>query len=737
MIHETSLHAGSAEGLRVKVRPDLVIQAQLYEGRTHYVVKDPVGLRYFRFKEEEYFLLKCLDGKRRLEEVREDYERNFRPNKITIEELARFASQLTQAGIASVDTPRQGQVLYERFRKTRFKQLLAAWSNILYIKIPVFDPDKLLTRMIPWLRWIYHPVAVFATLFLWAFAALWVAAYWEILQARLPAFYQFFNLRNMFYMWLALGTVKIIHEFGHGLTCKYFRGECHEMGMLFLVLSPCLYCDVSDSWLLPNKWHRVYIGAAGIYVELTIASICTFIWWNTDMGTVLNNVCISTMFVCSVNTLLFNGNPLLRYDGYYILMDMMEIPNLRAKAARFFSSLFGKVCLGLSTDIEPYLPKARRTFFFVFAVFSYVYRWFVSFAILWFLYRFLIPYHLGTLSTMLAAASLGTLLVMPSYQLGKYLWESRRTSTVSKLRLSITFAVLGIAAGLFFFLKLPYSVPASFVTAPDKPEYVFIEVTGVLSQQFVQDGDRILRDEDSGELFLEKTGGPPLLAVLENPQKQDELLTAERMEYQHRKTAEVWQHSDPAKRREAPQQEKMAEGFQQQKESVQQDLDRLKLCAHRAGTVIQPPKPEKLGSLLELGPTPFCQIGDPHNLQAWLVVDQGYIDLIREGQGVQLKFYSHALKTFDGKISAIPNVDVEHLPPELSNLAGGEVTTKADPKTNQQVPVHTLYYAVVPIDNPDLHLEPGLRGKAKVEADPISLYTRIWRWVKRTFHFET
>src|SRR5213593_3859779 len=132
MIHETSLSAGLAERLRVRVRPDLVIRPQPYEGRTHYVVKDPVGLRYFRFKEEEYFLLKNLDGKHSLEEVREDYEREFRPQKIEIEELARFASQLTQAGIATVDTPRQGQVLYERFRKTRFKQRLAAWSNILY-----------------------------------------------------------------------------------------------------------------------------------------------------------------------------------------------------------------------------------------------------------------------------------------------------------------------------------------------------------------------------------------------------------------------------------------------------------------------------------------------------------------------------------------------------------------------------------------------------------------------------
>ncbi len=723
MINETSLSAGIAERLRVKVRPDLIIQAQLYEGRTHYVVKDPVGLRYFRFKEEEYFLLKSLDGKRRLEEVREDYESHFRPHKITIEELARFASQLTQAGIASVDTPRQGQVLYERFRKQRFRRRLAAWTNILYIKIPVFDPDKLLTWMRPYLGWIFHPITVSATVLFWLTALLWVASHYDELQARLPEFYTFFNFYNVVYMWLALGVVKVIHEFGHGLTCKYFKGECHEMGVLFLVLSPCLYCDVSDSWLLPNKWHRVWIGFAGIYVELSMAALCTFTWWNTDPG-LIHNLSLSTMFVCSVNTVLFNGNPLLRYDGYYILMDMMEIPNLRAKAARFFSSMFGKFCLGLPTDVEPYLPRSRRTFFFTFAVASYLYRWFVSFAILWFLYCFLIPYKLSSVSTFLAAASLSTLLIVPSYQLGKYLWEHRRTSNVSKFRLSITASVFIVLAGLFFFLKLPYNVKASFVTSPAKPEYVWVEVPGILRTQHVRDGDPVAPGQE--------------LAMLENPDKQDQLMELQRQIFAYTESAKAlaWSPND-ARRRQVQEQLKMAKGYEQQAETVQKDINRLVLKAHRAGTVMRPPKPEQLGIFLEVGPAPFCQIGDPKKLQAWLVVDQADQELIREGQKVKLKFYSQTLSIVDGVISKIPNVNVDRLPPELANEAGGEVATTTDPETGQQIPIHTLYYAVVPLENPDLHLQPGLRGKAKIQALKISLAERVWRWVKGLFHFET
>lgn len=117
--------------------------------------------------------------------------------------------------------------------------------------------------------------------------------------------------------------MKIIHEFGHGLACKTFGGEVHEMGLLFLVFSPCMYCNVSDAWTLPSKWQRIVISAAGIYVELLIASIATFIWWRTDHGTFINNMCMSLMVVCSVSTFVFNANPLMRFDGYYVLADWL------------------------------------------------------------------------------------------------------------------------------------------------------------------------------------------------------------------------------------------------------------------------------------------------------------------------------------------------------------------------------------------------------------------------------
>ena len=196
-------------------------------------------------------------------------------------------------------------------------------------------------------------------------AVVLVATHFETFRAKLPNYHEFFSFKTVVYLWAALAVVKVIHEFGHGLSCKRFGGEVHEMGALFLCLSPALYCNVSDAWTLPNKWHRIIISGAGIYVELIIAAIATFVWWNTPSQPFVNNLALSLMVVCSVSTVVFNANPLMRYDGYYVLADWLEIPNLREKSNRYLTNLFLEHCLGIEVQPEAYMELWRRILFVV------------------------------------------------------------------------------------------------------------------------------------------------------------------------------------------------------------------------------------------------------------------------------------------------------------------------------------------------------------------------------------
>src|SRR5437588_149008 len=276
--------------VRLRLRSDLSVTPQKYEGKTYYVVKDPVSLRYYRFKEQEHFLLNLMDGKHTLDQAQKDFENRFRPERLTLEDLEQFGQQLLQAGLVQNETPGAGKLLFEHRRKRRRMEMLGTFTNILYIKIPIFDPEKVLNLMLPWLWW-------------------------------------------MFTLWFLFASV-------------VFLGSA--------------------------------IALVPTYVELMIAALATFVWWNTPGGTFVNNLSLSLMIVCSVSTVLFNGNPLMRYDGYYVLADWMEIPNLRDRANRYLQNLAMEYCLGIEVQPEPYMQMGRKVLFLVFAIISYVYRWVIT-----------------------------------------------------------------------------------------------------------------------------------------------------------------------------------------------------------------------------------------------------------------------------------------------------------------------------------------------------------------------
>src|SRR5205085_1497544 len=269
--------------------------------------------------------------------------------------------------------------------------------------------------------------------------------------------HEFFTLKSIAYLYISLAVVKVIHEFGHGLSCKRFGGEVHEMGALLMCFSPALYCNVSDAWVLPNKWHRIIISFAGIYVELVIAAIATFVWWNTPTQPFVNNMALSLMVVCSVSTVVFNANPLMRYDGYYVLADWLEIPNLRERSNRFLKNLVLEHCLGVEVQPEPYMALWRKILFVTYAIGSYIYRWVVTFTILWFMYNFLQPYKLQVVSQMLTVAAAGSMAGWPLWRLGKNIHRRGRLPDMKRWRVVLSSSVLGAALAFVCLVPIPIS----------------------------------------------------------------------------------------------------------------------------------------------------------------------------------------------------------------------------------------------------------------------------------------
>ena len=475
----TALVSSSARKMPIRKRPDLSARKQYYLGKACWVVKDPVGLHYFRFQEEEYAILEMLDGRTSLDEIKERFEEEFPPQKITLEELHQFIGMLHRSGLILTGVPGQGDELLKRRWQRLKQQALAAVSNILCIRLRGFDPERFLNWLYLKIRWFFSPTFFAFAILLMLSAVSLIAVEFNVFRSKLPEFHQFFNPYNGMWLAVTLGLSKVLHEFGHGLSCKHFGGECHEMGVMVLVLTPCLYCNVSDSWMLPSKWHRAAIGAAGMYVEGILASICTWVWWYTSPG-LLNNLCLNVMFISSVSTLIFNGNPLLRYDGYYILADVMEIPNLRQKATQILSRKMTDWFLGIEQPEDPFLPQRNQVFFAAYSIASAIYRWVVVLSILVFLYKIWEPYRLEIIGSILGLMSLYGLLVYPLYQVGKFFYVPGRLDKVKKPRMYASIAGAVALLAVFFFVPFPHSLICTLEIQARDAAPIYVQQPGIL-----------------------------------------------------------------------------------------------------------------------------------------------------------------------------------------------------------------------------------------------------------------
>lgn len=738
-----SLVASSSRPLALKMRADLTARRQRYQGRTYWVVKEPVGLRYFRFQEEEFAVLNMIKDGASLDDIKQRFEKDFAPHKITFQDLQHFIGTLHRSGLVVSDAPGQGKQLRKR-RDERFrKELLSKLSNVLAIRFKGIDPERFLTRSFPFVRWYFSRTTLIVLLIAGACALLLLGVQFDEFRQRLPAFQTFFGPKNWLLLGVTLGVTKILHEFGHGYLCKKFGGECHEMGVMFLVLTPCLYCNVSDSWMLPNKWHRAAIGAGGIFVELTLATIATYVWWFTEPG-MLNHLSLRVMFICSVSTILFNGNPLLRFDGYYILADVMEIPNMRQKASKILQNKLAELCLGLEMPEDPFLPQGNQVFFMLYTMAAVIYRWFIFFSILFFLNKIFEPYGLKIIGQVIALMGLFGLIVQPLWQGGKFFNVPGRMDQVKWPRVYITSAIVAAIIAGIGLVPLPRNVKCSLLIQPRDAKPVYVHVPGIVEKVLKRPGDAV----SAGDVIMELRN-PDLRLEIERLKAEVELYEA-RIE-----SIRLIEFRDPTSGDQLQEAEARLKTKQQELAEKQSDLDRLSLTAPIDGVVLpsqlRPAKAVPQGQLPQWTGSPFdaknqgvllqvaneapvCQIGSPGRLKADLAVDQADIEFVKKGDPVKIRLDALTWMTFEGQINEISRERLRIAPRPLANQAGGDLATRPD-ASGMEVPLSTTFPATVHLDDTEGLIEIGFRGKAKIRAGYQTIFGRAYRYVARTFHF--
>jgi putative peptide zinc metalloprotease protein len=740
MNSEASLH----RPLALRLRPDLVATPVETAGALTWIVKNPLTLEHFQFSAEEYALMNWLRHPVSIAELQRRFARTFPPQTIAPEAIWDFLGRLHEAGLVMSEAAGQGEELFDRMRRERTRRWSLAWTSTLAMRFRGVDPDRFLTTLYASCRWLFSPVTVVTVVIVLAFALSLFVGHFDEFTARLPALSSLFDARNLPWLLLAIGSVKVLHELGHALVCKHYGGEVRELGFMLLVFAPCLYCDVTDAWRFTSKWRRIAVSAAGIIVEIVLASIATIVWWYAKPGMV-QLVALNVMVVCSVNTLVVNGNPLLRYDGYYVLSDLLDTPNLwlrsREALRRYTTYWLFASPRGAAKD-DPLVPASRRPWLAMYAVASKAYLVLVCITIVWGLVKWLHPYRLENLAYLGGLIVLSSALVAPIAGAVKFARNPTRRAELRKGRFAFV-AAAGVAA-IVGILALPvnYHVKAPVVLMPEDAARVRAKIDGTLVSSLPA-GRHVKRGETIG--LLTNSGTHLELEKLEGERRLRQM----RVEHLHKLRGLDREAND-----DLPTARAALADIERRLEELRREEKRLTLIAPVDGFIIPAPRlvaaggppadssrgrlPTWSGSLLDesnagayIEPgTLVCLIGDPMRLTAVMLVDDTDVKRLQPAQKVRLQLDQLPGQVIEGEVIDVARHDVQ----DDENLAANRADLDSlYAGVMPEEHIGAVYQALVRFDTRPEQLVIGGRGKAKVAAERITVGRLIARYFAQTF----
>jgi putative peptide zinc metalloprotease protein len=368
--------------LQPRLRSHAHIHRHRYRGQTWYVLEDRASQRHHRFTPQAHLLIGLMDGQRTVQELWEIACDRLGDDSPTQDEVIQLLSQLHASDVLQCDVPPNAAELLERYERQQRRRQLGRVASVFSWRFPLIDPERFLKATVPLVR----------PLFGWAGAAVWLAVvvpalllvgmHWTDLTRGFLD--RLFSAQTLVVLWLLFPVIKALHELGHAFATKAFGGEVHDMGVMLLVFTPVPYVDASSASAFRSKWQRILVGAAGMLVEVFLAALALYVWLSVEPGA-LSAVAYSTILIAGLTTILFNANPLLRYDGYYILADLLEIPNLRQRANAYLGYLCERYLFGRREAEPPIATSGERAWFVVYATASFVYRALIIVAIIAFI----------------------------------------------------------------------------------------------------------------------------------------------------------------------------------------------------------------------------------------------------------------------------------------------------------------------------------------------------------------
>jgi putative peptide zinc metalloprotease protein len=550
-----------------------------------YVLENPSNNKFSRVSEESYQFIALLDGNRTVEDVWRLCDERLGDLAPTQGEIIQLLGQLYCSNILYVGLALDAESLFNRYRMRVRRQIQGFLTNLLFVRIPLIDPNNFLDR---WLS-VFGRVFTLPGFLLWL-VVLFTGLYFVIGNLG-ELVYQSSDVLapdNLILLYVCMVVIKISHEFGHAFACKRFGringsgGEVHVMGVMFLVFVPLPYVDASSAWAFRRKRYRAIVGMSGVMVELFAAAVAAIIWANTSTG-IIHIIAYNIIFIASISTLIFNGNPLLRFDAYYVLSDLIEIPNLGNRSRSHLYCLVKKFCWGLKNTRSPAHTIGESIWFTFYGLASTAYRIFICVRILLFLNNRL-PEELFLLVPIFAGTAIITWVIFP---IGRFIRYLATSSELSRSRTRAIGTTLGTLASIILFIgiiKMPDYCRVEGVVEPVDLSVIYMETDGFIN----------------GYLPSEKAidpNGPPLIeAFNERLKAEQKALIAERTALQTKQRI--------AEMREIAVAQMLGEqilALEERIERIKYELASLKLHAPRRGVWVSPDIEKAGGMYLSRG----------------------------------------------------------------------------------------------------------------------------------------
>lgn len=485
--------------LHARIQPGTRVHRHVVRGREWFVFTHPLSGRHHRLNRKAYELAGRLDGERTLDTLWQGLQSQLGEDAPTQDEMIAMLAQMSDAGLVLFDTTPDWNVIHPRQRERHVRERRSA-LNPFSFRLRLLDPSPLVERLSFLHRFLWHPLTGVLCALLLGWALFRLALDWQAVSAY--AAVHMLTPRSLLLAWLLYPLLKAVHELAHALAVRHYGGEVKEAGIGFLVLMPAPYVDASAAIAFPSKWQRAAVSSAGILVELTVAALAFFVWTLVADGFV-RDLAFVTMTIAGLSTIVFNANPLLRFDGYYILCDLLELPNLALRSQRWWSMtlqrLLGRAPKG---GERPLAEGSERIWLMLYTPASWIYRVFISLVIVqW----------IASLSALLGFVTLVWMLVLlfarPLWSwLGIVLAPAHPSESAWRSK-ALAFGLVATALAVLFALPLPSSTVASGVVWLPDQAHVRTASASQVQAVLARTGQAVARGE-----VLAHTVEPALLA---------------------------------------------------------------------------------------------------------------------------------------------------------------------------------------------------------------------------------